>query len=70
MSVSHGSSNQESADCAPSFRQIQIWMAGTRSPAFAAECRQQSLLVANDPAEAALMDQLEALQDLGDDWLP
>jgi hypothetical protein len=45
------------------FRQIQLWVPDTRSPAFAAECRRQSLLVAADPADQAIMDELEALQD-------
>jgi len=44
-------------------RQIQLWVPDTRSTAFAAECRRQSLLVAGDSAEQAIMDQLEALQD-------
>ncbi len=54
---------------AKGFRQIQLWVPDTRSPAFAAECRRQSLLVANDPAEQAIMDELEALQDT-DGWQP
>jgi hypothetical protein len=45
------------------FRQIQLWVPDTRSPAFAAECRGQSLLVAADPADQVIMDELEALQD-------
>jgi hypothetical protein len=48
---------------ASGFRQIQLWVPDTRSPAFAAECRRQSLLIAEDPAEQAVMDELEALQD-------
>jgi hypothetical protein len=44
-------------------RQVQIWVSDTRSPAFAAECRRQSLLVANDPGEDRLMDELELQQD-------
>ena len=44
-------------------RQIQLWVPDTRSPEFAAECRRQSLLVANDRAEQALMDELETVQD-------
>ncbi|MGH6919804.1 MAG: antitoxin MazE family protein [Geminicoccaceae bacterium] len=48
---------------AKGLRQIQLWVPGTRSPAFAAECRRQSLLVAADPAEELIMDELEALQD-------
>ena len=49
---------------AKGLRQIQLWVPDTRSPAFAAECRRQSLLVAGDPAEQAIMDELEALQDV------
>jgi Protein of unknown function (DUF3018) len=48
---------------AKGLRQIQLWVPDTRSPAFAAECRRQSLLVAGDPAEEQLMDELETLQD-------
>jgi hypothetical protein len=48
---------------AQGFRQVQLWVPDTRSPDFAAECRRQSLLVADDPAEHALMDELEELQD-------
>jgi hypothetical protein len=51
------------------FRQIQLWVPDTRAPAFAAECRRQSLLVAGDAAEQAIMDDLEALQDT-DGWQP
>jgi hypothetical protein len=54
---------------AKGLRQIQLWVPDTRSPEFAAECRRQSLLVADDPAEHALMDELEALQDL-EGWHP
>jgi hypothetical protein len=52
---------------AKGLRQIQLWVPDTRSPAFAAECRRQSLLVADDPAEQVIMDELEALQD-DTDW--
>ncbi len=48
---------------AKGFRAIQLWVPDTRSPEFAEECRHQSLLVANDPAEQQLMEELEALQD-------
>lgn len=51
------------------FRQIQLWVPDTRSAAFAAECRRQSLLVADDPAEDALMDELEQQQDVAG-WSP
>ena len=49
---------------AKGFRQIQLWVPDTRSAAFAAECRRQSLLVADDPAEDAVMDELELEQDV------
>jgi hypothetical protein len=54
---------------AKGLRQVQLWVPDTRSPEFAAECRRQSLLVADDPAEQAVMDELEALQDI-EDWHP
>lgn len=52
---------------AKGLRQIQLWVPDTRSPEFAAECRRQSLLVADDPAEQTIMDELETLQDV-EDW--
>ncbi len=48
---------------AQGFRQVQLWVPDTRSPDFAAECRRQSLLVADDPAEQAITKELEELQD-------
>jgi hypothetical protein len=48
---------------AKGLRQIQLWVPDTRSPAFVAECRRQSLLVAADPAEELIMAELEGLQD-------
>ena len=48
---------------AKGLRQIQLWVPDTRSTVFAAEYRRQSLLVAGDAAEQAIMDELEALQD-------
>ena len=52
---------------AKGFRRIQLWVPDTRSPAFAAECRRRSLLVAADPVEQAIMDELENLQD-AEEW--
>jgi hypothetical protein len=52
---------------AKGLRQIQLWVPDTRSPAFAAECRRQSLLVADDPAEHVIMEELESLQD-AENW--
>jgi hypothetical protein len=54
---------------AKGLRQIQLWVPDTRSPVFAAECRRQSLLVVDDPAEQAIMDELETLQDT-EGWRP
>ena len=54
---------------AQGFRQVQIWVPDTRSASFAAECRRQSLLVADDRADEALMDDLESGQDLSG-WSP
>jgi hypothetical protein len=51
------------------FRQIQLWVPDTRSAQFAEECRRQSLLIATDPAEQELMDELEALKDTNG-WPP
>jgi hypothetical protein len=51
------------------FRTIQLWVPDTRSPKFAEECRRQSLLIANDPAEGAFMEELEVLQD-DTGWTP
>lgn len=48
---------------AKGLRQIRLWVPDTRSMAFVAECRRQSLLVADDPAEREIMDELELLQD-------
>ena len=49
---------------AQGLRQVQLWVPDTRSEAFAAECRRQSLLVAEDHADDALMNELEGLQDM------
>jgi hypothetical protein len=54
---------------AKGLRQIQLWVPDTRSPQFAAECRRQSLLVADDPAEQTIMDELESLHDF-EGWRP
>ncbi len=50
-------------------RPLQIWVPDSRRPGFAAECRRQSLLVAQaDAGDAALARLLDAaLADLDDD---
>jgi hypothetical protein len=46
-------------------RPIQIWVPDTRSPAFAKECRRQSALLKNDPAERETLEFIEAVSDRG-----
>lgn len=46
-------------------RPIQIWVPDTRSPVFAKECRRQSALLKNDPAERAALEFIEAVSDRG-----
>lgn len=53
---------------AQGFRPIQIWVPDTRSPKFAAECRRQSLLLANDTAEREILAELEAALGDIEDW--
>lgn len=48
---------------AAGLRPVQIWVPDTRNPGFAAECRRQSLLVANDAAARADEEALHALLD-------
>lgn len=64
-----GSSVQRHRDRmrARGFRLLQIWIPDTRSPEFAEECRRQSLLLANDPAECEIMAEIEAMMDT-DGW--
>lgn len=44
-------------------RPIQIWVPDTRSAAFAKECRRQSALLKNDPAELESLEFIEAVAD-------
>ena len=48
---------------AAGLRPVQIWVPDTRSAGFAAECRRQSLLLANDAAARADEAALHALLD-------
>jgi len=41
---------------AAGLRLVQLWVPDTRSRRFAAECRRQSLLLKDDPAEAEALD--------------
>ena len=40
---------------AAGLRPVQIWVPDTRRPAFAEECRRQSLLIRDDPQEAEIL---------------
>jgi len=51
---------------AQGLRPIQIWVPDVRSPAFKAEARRQSRLVAQSPQEADDMAFIESLLDLDD----
>lgn len=44
-------------------RPVQIWVPDTRRPGFAEECRRQSLLVRDDPAEAETLEWLAQAAD-------
>ncbi len=44
-------------------RPVQIWVPDTRKEGFAAECRRQSLLVANDPQENEVLSWIEQISD-------
>ncbi|MEK7820530.1 MAG: antitoxin MazE family protein [Pseudomonadota bacterium] len=48
---------------AQGLRPVQIWVPDVRSPAFKAEARRQSRLIANSPGERETMDFIEAIAD-------
>jgi Protein of unknown function (DUF3018) len=49
-------------------RPVQIWVPDTRSPAFLAEARRQSLLLRGDPGEQDILDFTEAAAADIDEW--
>lgn len=51
---------------AAGLRPLQIWVPDTRRPDFAAECRQQSLRVQDDPAEREVLRFAEGVSDWTD----
>lgn len=53
---------------AAGMRPVQIWVADTRRPGFAEECRRQSQLLQGDPQEAEVLDWLAAAADT-DGWV-
>lgn len=48
---------------AQGLRPVQIWVPDVRSPAFKAEARRQSRIIANSPGERETMDFIEAIAD-------
>jgi len=51
-------------------RLIRLWVPDTRSKRFAAECRRQSLLLKDDPAEVETLRFIERVADWDDQPLP
>jgi hypothetical protein len=49
------------------FKPVTIWLPDTSRPGFAEEVRRQCLLLQNDPQEAKILAEIEALTDF-DDW--
>ena len=52
---------------ATGLRLIQLWVPDTRSKRFVAECKRQSLLLRNDPAEAETLEFIERVADWDND---
>jgi hypothetical protein len=46
---------------------VQIWVPDPSQPGFAEEVRRQIRLLVNDPQEAKILDEIEALTNF-DDW--
>jgi hypothetical protein len=44
-------------------RQVQIWAPDTRKPAFAEECRKQSMMLADDGQEREILSFIEDTSD-------
>jgi hypothetical protein len=52
---------------AAGLRLLQVWVPDTRSPRFADECRRQSRLLRDAPAEADALEFIERAGAWGDD---
>lgn len=50
------------------YRQVNIWVPDTRSPAFMARCRKQSLLAARADAGEGILDDLDVVADEVEGW--
>ncbi len=51
---------------AAGLRPVQVWVADTRAPGFAEECRRQSRLVSEHASEQDIMEFLEKAQDVSE----
>ncbi|MCP5407695.1 MAG: antitoxin MazE family protein [Chromatiaceae bacterium] len=51
---------------AAGLRPVQVWVADTRAPGFAEECRRQSRLVSEHASEQDIMEFLENAQDVSE----
>ena len=67
-SIAHRVSKHREGLRAAGMRPVQIWVADTRRPGFAEECRRQSQLLQNDPQETEVLDWLAAAADT-DGWV-
>jgi len=52
------------------FRQINIWVPDTRAPAFAKECRRQSLLAAKADRKEGIFKEIEGAARDVEGWTP
>lgn len=52
---------------AAGLKSVQIWVPDPQAPDFAEECRRQSRIIRNDPAESNDLERLAALADWGDE---
>ncbi len=51
---------------ASGLRPVQIWVPDTRRPGVVEECRRQSLMLRDDPAESQTLEWLEEVADTRD----
>jgi hypothetical protein len=46
---------------------VQLWVPDPKAPGFAAECRRQSLIIQNDPAELLDLESFAEIAEWGDE---
>jgi len=52
---------------AAGLKPIQLWVPDPKTPGFAAECRRQSLIIQNDPAEMHDLEMMAEIADWGEE---